>query len=65
MGYVFMQIALSYFLADFTVCLSDKVLRDDKASILHHLLGVTSASIGLYCQERLMYFIVLFATGEV
>ena len=65
LGFAAMQVALGYFSADLIVCLSDKKLRNDKVVIVHHLVAMTSVSLGLYHQGRMMYLVVLWCTTEV
>ena len=64
-GFATMQLSLGYFTGDFIVSLLDPVLRSDVGSIIHHLAGITSISIGLVHQGKLMFFIVYRLISEL
>ena len=64
-GFIALQISLGYFIGDFIVSLLDPTLRSDVGSIIHHLAGITSISIGLVHQGKLMFFIVYRLISEL
>ena len=65
LGFTAMQISYGYFIGDFIVSLFDPVLRSDAGSILHHIAGIVSITLGLFYQGKLMFYIVYRLISEL
>ena len=65
LGFTVLQISYGYFIGDFIVCLLDPVLRNDAGSMLHHIAGIVSITLGLFYQGKLMFYIVYRLVSEL
>ena len=65
LGFFQLQCSLGYFLADFIFCCFDKDLRQDKASLAHHITAMLGAFFALYMQGVLMFVVVVRFISEL
>lgn len=59
------QVSLGYFLADLLIILQDPNMRLDKASVTHHLFGITGLGLSLFFQGQLIFYIIFRLISEL